>query len=87
MASDHVTKLKLNGTNKYVYLFIANMVSRLSEKYSFNREINDERIQREKILLPVKSDNTPDWQYMEDTMRLIESKQIYSYLQSIKQRV
>lgn len=48
VASDHVTKLKNEKFNKYIYLFIANMVSRLSEKYSFNREINDIRIKREK---------------------------------------
>jgi len=44
----------------------------LEEKYSFNREINDKRIQREKILLPVNSDGLPDWRFMEDFMKQIE---------------
>ena len=46
VASDHVTKLKRDGLDKYAYLFLIPLVSRLSEKYSFNREINDDRIKR-----------------------------------------
>ena len=65
IASDHVTALQSNRLNKYSYLFVATMVSRLQEKYSFNREINDLRINKEKVLLPVDSDSQPDWQYME----------------------
>ena len=41
IASDHVTSLKSDKLNKYSYLFIATIVQRLEEKYSFNREIND----------------------------------------------
>ena len=55
VASDHVTHLKNNKMNKYVYLFIATLTNRLSEKYNFNREISDKRILREKVLLPVKN--------------------------------
>ena len=36
VASDHVTKLENPYFDKYVYLFIATIVKRLSEKYSFN---------------------------------------------------
>ena len=72
VASDHVTALILEKPNKYIYLFLSGIIRRLEEKYSFNREINDKRIQREKILLPVNSDGLPDWQFMEDFMRQIE---------------
>lgn len=50
IASDHVTALQSSKLNKYSYLFVATMVSRLQGKYSFNREINDLRINREKVL-------------------------------------
>lgn len=49
VASDHITHLKNKGFNKYHYLFLATMTSRLSQKYNFNREINDKRIAREII--------------------------------------
>lgn len=53
VASDHITHLKNEEFNKYHYLFLATVTSRLSQKYNFNREINDKRISREIILLPL----------------------------------
>lgn len=54
--------------NKYIYLFISTLTNRFSEKYNFNREINDTRISREKIMLPIK-DGKPDYEYMEQYMK------------------
>ncbi|GJF48123.1 restriction endonuclease subunit S [Staphylococcus argenteus] len=68
IASDHVTHLKNNNLNKFSYLFIATMLRRLEGKYSFNREINDFRIKRERILLPTKN-NQPDYEFMEQYMK------------------
>lgn len=75
VASDHVTALELETPNKYVYLFLSALIKRLEEKYSFNREINDKRIQREKFLLPVDSNGNPDWQFMEDFIKQKEVAQ------------
>lgn len=72
VASDHVTKLKRDGLDKYAYLFLIPLVSRLSEKYSFNREINDERIKREKLLLPVNECGEIDFEFMSTFMRNVE---------------
>lgn len=73
IASDHITHLKGNYS-KYVYLFMACMLNRLSEKYNFNREINDNRIKSERILLPVKNNGEPDYKFMEDYMIKIEQR-------------
>jgi len=80
IASDHVTKLESKGFNKYIYLFLATMISRLSEKYSFNREINDPRIKKEKILLPIDEDGKPDYIYMETYMRVLEYEKLKSFI-------
>jgi len=85
VASDHVTKLGNSNFNKHVYLFIANITTRFNEKYSFNREINDIRIKKEKILLPVNSQDQPDYIYMENYMKALESKKIKQYLEYKKQ--
>ena len=61
------------------------MMSRFSEKYSFNREINDTRIKKEKILLPTNSKNEPDYAYMENYMKALESEKIKQYLRYKKQ--
>lgn len=85
VASDHVTQLQRTDANKYIYLYLASVIGRLSEKYSFNREINDKRILREQIILPATPDNQPDWEYMETYMRSLESQQIISYLHYYQQ--
>ena len=71
VASDHVTKLKNVSFNKHIYLFIATIANRLSEKYSFNREINDKRLKRERIMLPVNKMGEPDYDFMEEYMKSI----------------
>jgi len=80
IASDHVTHLKNESFNKHVYLFIATQLNKLSEKYNFNREINDKRISREKILLPVNHEGQPDYEYMKQYMINIEFIKRQKYL-------
>lgn len=80
IASDHVTILKNNKATRYSYLFIVTALSKLGEKYAFNREMNDRRIKREKIILPVDSNNQPDWQYMEKYMKELEIQKVAQWL-------
>lgn len=83
VASDHVTKLQNDNFNEFIYLFIASVTKRLSEKYSFNREINDPRIRREKIVLPTNKKGQPDYEYMENYIKKLEYEKLIKYL-SIK---
>lgn len=80
IASDHVTSLKSDKLNKYSYLFIATIVQRLEEKYSFNREINDVRINKEKIVLPVDESGNPDYAFMEQYIKERERQIIQNYI-------
>ena len=80
IASDHVTHLKKNGINKYQYLFLSVMLNRLSEKYNFNREINDTRIKTEVIVLPVDDNGAPDYSYMEQYIKNIFYTKAKEYL-------
>ena len=80
VASDHVTHLKQTSMNKYHYLFIASIISKIfPSKYSFNREINDKRIKTEKIMLPVDESGEPDFDYMEKYMRRQENLLLRKY--------
>ncbi len=74
IASDHVTKLKNIDIDKYSYLYMVPIINKLSEKYSFNREITDLRIKREKILLPITESQEIDFTYMSNFMRTLEAK-------------
>lgn len=64
VASDHVTALRRDGTSADCYLGLSALVGRLGEKYNFNREINDVRISRERVMLPVH-EGIPDYEYIE----------------------
>lgn len=74
VASDHVTHLRNLTFSSFVYLFVATQTNRLSGKYNFNREINDKRISRDKIMLPVNDKGEPDYKYMEQYMMNLEYK-------------
>ena len=83
VASDHVTALKSENADKYAYLFLSTVVKRLEEKYSFNREINDTRIKREKIILPADKQGNPDFQYMSDFVKKLELNKVQEVLEYI----
>ena len=87
VASDHVTQLKRNGLDKYAYLFMVPIINRLSEKYSFNREINDERIKREKLLLPVNDEGEIDFDFMSSFMQEVEADILKTTLKVFKKRL
>ena len=59
---------------------MSSIISRLSEKYSFNREINGVRIMKEKILLPAQPDGEPDYGFMENYAKNLEEKQLSRYM-------
>lgn len=84
VASDHVTQLRNPAFNPFIYRFLAPLLSRLEEKYSFNREINDPRINKEVIILPVTADGTPDWRFMEDYICEREVQLLQQYIPYIK---
>jgi hypothetical protein len=86
VASDHITKLSNTEYTKYIYLFISIIISRFGEKYSFNREINDDRIKKEKIMLPINSNGEPDYEYMEKYMRKKEQDSLNRYLKYLEKR-
>ncbi|MDO5018198.1 MAG: restriction endonuclease subunit S, partial [Lagierella massiliensis] len=72
-----------DNPDKYIYLFMATIIKRLEDKYSFNREINDKRIKREKIILPTDKNGDPHWEYMSKFMQKLESEKLEKVLEYI----
>lgn len=72
--SDDVKRLslKING-NKYIYLFIKNMILKQKEKYQYGYKFNGTRMKRQIIKLPTKS-NQPDYDFMEQYMKRRENE-------------
>lgn len=83
IASDHITALTSEYADEYVYKFMSTIISRLEEKYSFNREINDKRISREKLFLPIEKNGKPHWEYMSNFIKKLEKENIEKTLNHI----
>lgn len=83
IGSDHITALKIDKVTENIYLFLATKLRSLETKYSFNREINDRRIKREKIMLPAK-DGKPDYDFMNKYIAIEKIKSIYKILDYYK---
>ena len=76
IASDHITALSCENADENIYKFMSTIIKRLENKYSFNREINDTRISREKLILPIDKDGNPNWEYMCKFIKKIENEKI-----------
>ncbi|KTR60019.1 hypothetical protein RSA42_09775 [Exiguobacterium indicum] len=62
--------------NKYQYLFIKPLLLKQKSKYQYGYKFNGDRMMRQKILLPIKEDQTPDYEFMEQYMKRQENKVI-----------
>ena len=76
VASDHVTViwLKDRELNKSIAVFLKPILEKIKYRYNFGREISNDRIVKEKIYLPIDENENPDWIYMENYVKSLESK-------------
>lgn len=63
------------------------MILLQKKKYTYGYKFNSNRMNRQKILLPINNLGTPDYNYMKKFMQIEEIKQIYKiidcYIKSI----
>lgn len=78
VASDHVTCLKRSNTSQYIYLFLVTQIEKQGS--NFNREINDSRIKKMQVMLPVTTRREPDYDYMEQYTKNMVLKKYKQYL-------
>lgn len=86
IATSDITLGYNNHLNRYTGTFITTIADRVRGKYNFGYKRSTNRLSKEIITLPVDNNGFPDWEYMENYMRNIESEQILKYLHSIKCR-
>lgn len=87
VASDHVTSMKRENTSQYVYLFLTAVLEQQKSNFDFNREINDLRIKKMRIMLPVDDNDEPDYQFMEDYMKELMVTKRKQYQEYVEQRL
>ena len=71
-ASVNIIILRNKYLNKHSGLFIAAILSKNNSKYNYNDKISKDKLFNETIPLPITSEDTPDFDYMENYMKNIE---------------
>lgn len=74
-------KLRPKYPNKYISLFITVCIEKQRIKYGYGYKMGTARLKKQKILLPVNSENKPDWPAIERYMQHLELQKIIQYLQ------
>lgn len=69
------------GNNKYILLFLKTAIMQQRSKYQYGYKFNGERMNRQKITLPSKTDGNPDFEYMESFMRKKEARILREYVE------
>lgn len=87
VASDHVTSLKCDKANEYIYLFLTAVLEQQGSNFNFNREINDLRIKKMRIMLPITDTGEPDYQFMEDYIRELMATKRKQYQNYVEKRI
>lgn len=72
--------------NRYNGMFITTIADRIRGKYNFGYKRSGTRLSKESLLLPVTNNGEPDFLYMEQYMKRIESEQLTKYLTYINKR-
>ena len=86
LLDSHVTalypKIKLN---KFVLIYISRSITAQRNKFGHGYSINNQRLKVFKLMLPINDKNEPDYAYMENYMKALESEKIRQYLEYKKQ--
>lgn len=69
-------KIAYFSDNIHVNLFIATMIMQQKDKYAYGYKMGTKRLSSQKIMLPVASENTPNWQFMEDYIKSISNSHL-----------
>lgn len=79
--SDDVKRLRLPDKEqaKHIYLFVKTAIEMQRSKYSYGYKFNEQRMERQIILLPVDNNGNPDYQFMELYMKFKEKELLEKY--------
>jgi hypothetical protein len=85
VASDHCTILQLKDKKNYLdlalFLFLKPIIETMKSKYGFAREMSNDRLGREKVLLPakkIKNNFIPDYEYIKKYIKIKSKNIIYN---------
>lgn len=84
---DHIIVIRAEWLNKFTGLFIVSVLRRERFRYSYGRAFLMDSIKETMILLPADSKGSPNWKWIEDYIKSINSKPIKTAIQPLKTSV
>ena len=80
--SDDVKRFRLKNFvgDELEYLFLKTIILQQKSKYTYGYKFNETRMRRQKIMLPVTDDGTPDYDYMEAYAKNLVASKYRRYL-------
>jgi len=87
--SDDVKRLSFrNGKeSKFSYLFVKTAILRQKCKYEYGYKFNEQRMKKQRILLPANTQDEPDYSYMEQYVQNMEYQKLKKYQAYIQDRL
>lgn len=81
--SDDVKRLHLKNADdgKYILLFCSMLIRKQKVKYTYGYKFNGNRMARQKILLPITDDGSPDYEYMTQYVKAVMFGKYKKYLE------
>ena len=86
--TDDVKRLHLRNyeDNKFVLLFFVSVFAKQRSKYSYGYKFKEQRMLRQKLMLPVTDSGEPDYEYMEQYAKNMMLRKYQQYLTFLQQR-
>lgn len=85
--TDDVKRLHLRNyeDNKFVLLFFVSVFAKQRSKYSYGYKFKEQRMLRQKLMLPVTDSGEPDYEYMEQYAKNMMLRKYRQYLAFLEQ--
>ena len=80
--SNDCRKLKLKQCrNEFVALFITNQITQQKDKYNYGYKMGTGRLKKQMIMLPITDEGSPDYEYMEQYIKVVMFEKCRKYLE------
>lgn len=76
--------LKNHSDNEFIYLFFIAVFAQQKVKYNYGYKCNEQRMRRQKLMVPVTDSGEPDYEYMEQYSKNMMIKKYNQYLAFIR---
>lgn len=87
--TDSVKRLHLRNyeDNKFVLLFFVPIFAKQRSKYSYGYKFKEQRMLRQKLMLPVTDSGDPDYKYMAEYTRQMRETMLAKYRAYVEERI